>query len=157
MNRILFTDLLQPEVPALLRLLSGMTIDAANGGCWTCGLKTTHNGYVRLACGGRAVAGHRLAYEGLVGKIPPGLSLDHICRNRACFNPAHLEPVTTKENIQRGHAARGLKTHCIRGHEFTEANIYRRPSKPTERLCRACAKIHARTGDAKRRAKRQSK
>lgn len=62
---------------------------------------------------------HRLAYEWMVGPIPPGLTIDHLCYNRLCINPAHLEPVTSAENIRRAAARR---THCKRGHELTDAN-----------------------------------
>lgn len=77
---------------------------------------------------------HRVAYELEVGPIPDGLVIDHLCRNRTCVNPAHMEPVTFQENINRGIAS-PIKTHCIRGHEFTPENTRQTPSK---RTCRAC-------------------
>ncbi|TDD77726.1 HNH endonuclease [Actinomadura rubrisoli] len=81
---------------------------------------------------------HRFVYESLVGPIPEGLVLDHLCRVRACCNPAHLEPVTDRVNILRGAsitAANARKTHCDHGHEFTSQNTYRHRGR---RLCRAC-------------------
>jgi hypothetical protein len=92
---------------------------------------------------------HRVAYQMLVGPIPDGLELDHLCRNRCCVNPDHLEPVTRKENARRGvrwprHAHR---THCKHGHEFTPENT--RHGKDGVRYCRACARI----SNAKWRAK----
>lgn len=63
-------------------------------------------GYVQVRLDGRLVSAHREMYERIVGPIPPELQLDHLCRNRRCVNPGHLEPVTCKENIVRGHEAR---------------------------------------------------
>ena len=68
---------------------------------------------------------HRLAYELIVGPIPAGLTIDHLCRNQICCNPMHMEPVTNRENILRGDspsAKAARKTHCYRGHPFTPEN-----------------------------------
>ena len=84
---------------------------------------------------------HRIAYELLVGPIPDGLQLDHLCRVRNCVNPDHLEPVTARTNTRRGvgfAAQRAAQTHCKREHEFTEENTYIR--RNGTRLCRTCAK-----------------
>ena len=76
---------------------------------------------------------HRFAYQRVCGLIPEGLVLDHLCRNRACVNPSHLEPVTNRVNHQRGFLA--TRTHCVNGHEFSEENT--RKTK-VQRFCRAC-------------------
>ncbi len=84
---------------------------------------------------------HRVAYELLRGPIPRGLEIDHLCRVRRCVNPGHLEPVTHRENGLRGvgvAAKHARKTHCLHGHEFTEANTYRRPDRPWWRGCQTC-------------------
>ena len=84
---------------------------------------------------------HRVMYEAIKGKIPKGLVLDHLCRNRACVNVDHLEAVTDRVNLSRGFGASALnarKTHCKRGHEFTPENT--NPWRG-HRSCRLCHKI----------------
>lgn len=92
---------------------------------------------------------HRVVYELLVGPIPDGLQIDHLCRVRACVNPLHLEPVTPKVNVHRGltiTAANKNKTHCKNGHPFTHVNGQGR------RVCRMCMNEWANEYRAKRRA-----
>lgn len=106
--------------------------------CWLW-TASTDNGYGRFWVAGRLVLAHRFAYELLVGPIPEGLELDHLCRVRHCVNPAHMEPVTQRVNILRGvgfSAKNAAKTHCKRGHALDEANTYRRGDG--KRHCRAC-------------------
>jgi hypothetical protein len=96
-------------------------------GCWIWQRSINTSGYGqaydrRIKKGVRA---HRLSYEMFTGLIPEGLALDHLCRVRACINPAHLEPCTTKENVLRGisvAAENARKTSCMRGHPFTDGN-----------------------------------
>src|SRR5690606_14050374 len=104
---------------------------------WTGGLNP--GGYGRFSVGGRCVAAHRFAYEALVGPIPEGLVLDHLCRNRACVNPDHTEPVTDRVNTLRGFGPSALNaraTRCSEGHEFTDENTYLNQSG--SRVCLTC-------------------
>ena len=109
-------------------------------GCWLW-TGRTHDGYGYVSWAGRNRRVHRLMYELLVGPIPDGLHIDHLCRVRSCCNPKHLQPVTNAENLRRsplvgfnnGNAA---KSSCRNGHEFTAENTYQRPSGG--RTCRAC-------------------
>lgn len=64
---------------------------------------------------------HRYVYTQLVGPIPDGLQLDHLCRVPCCVNPDHLEPVTNRENVIRGIQARPRPTHCRTGHAYDGA------------------------------------
>jgi hypothetical protein len=107
-------------------------------GCWLW-QGSLRSGYGRFRGGaGPLVTAHRYAYRLLVGPIPEGLVLDHLCRNGACVNPAHLEPVTQRENLRRGtgfNATNAAKTHCPAGHPYSEANTYRWRDA---RICLAC-------------------
>lgn len=108
-------------------------------GCWEWQGFIQTNGYARFWLNGRTVFVHRFAYELEVSPIAERLQVDHLCRNRRCCNPAHLEAVTGRENNNRStspssHNAR--KTHCPAGHEYTEANTYR--DKKNRRTCITC-------------------
>ncbi len=110
-------------------------------GCWTW-TGANYIGYGQISEGGRdgrLLKAHRVAYELLVGPIPDGLDLDHLCRNPSCVNPAHLEPVTHRENLRRGMGLVGINaraTHCKNGHPFDEANTYH--PRRGGRDCRRC-------------------
>lgn len=96
----------------------------ATGDCWIWTGAHSANGYGRIWDGTRVVAAHRLVYENLVGPIPDGLEMDHLCRVPACVNPDHLEPVTAKENNRRGAGhPNGRKLRCIHGHLLSGENI----------------------------------
>ena len=128
--------------PPLERLLPKINFDGPDG-CWVVDSHKPGN-YVTLSLGSRAtkrgsVSAHRLVWEEFVGPIPDGMELDHVCRNRGCFNPDHLEPVTCRENLLRGEtlaAQNAAKTHCHKGHPFDERNTG--PTATGARRCRAC-------------------
>lgn len=110
--------------------------------CWLWVAGKDRRGYGRFAINRKPKLAHRVSYEFMTGKIPEGLVIDHLCRETSCVNPAHLEPVTVKENNRRGMAgevgaARQLaKTHCPKGHEYSEENTYHYPDN--RRKCRTC-------------------
>jgi hypothetical protein len=96
-------------------------------------------GYGRITRDGQRTGAHRASYELVRGPIPLGLTLDHLCRNRICVHPGHLEPVTIRENVLRGKtlpARNAAKTHCDHGHPFDDGNTYITPMG--KRQCRAC-------------------
>ena len=93
-----------------------------NTGCWLWDGHVGANGYGQIKGKLKVMGAHRFSYEGHIGQIPDGLDLDHLCRVRSCVNPAHLEPVTRKENARRG--LRGMKTHCPQGHPYSGENLY---------------------------------
>ena len=108
-------------------------------GCWEWTATVTPKGYGRLWIGGRKVLAHRYAYESEKGPVPNGLFIDHLCRNRRCVRPDHMEAVTSKENTRRG--LRGaLKTTCVHGHRRTDDNVYVHPTSKA-RECRTCRAI----------------
>ena len=105
--------------------------------------RATRNGYGvirgRVPDNEKLYLVHRLTYELIRGPIPEGLQIDHLCRVRACVNPNHMELVTQSENIRRGMAPSAInarKTHCYKGHPFSEENTYVSPKG--ERYCRTC-------------------
>lgn len=131
----------RPPKPVMERLLKRRVV--TREGCWeydkpsaTCG------GYQQVSVGtvdGKPLRkyAHRVAYEHLVGPIPSGMQIDHLCRNRGCFNPEHLEPVTPRENILRSVAH---ITHCPQGHEYTAQNTGYTGNR---RYCRECKRAKA--------------
>jgi len=113
------------------------------GSCWNWIGFIHPRGYGTCWNGARMAQAHRVVYEYIRGLIPPNITLDHLCRNRRCVNPDHLEPVTNKENILRGvglAAQNARKTHCKRGHLFDEQNTFLYRGKV--RVCRACHNLY---------------
>jgi hypothetical protein len=97
-----------------------------------------YQGYGRFGFGGKNAMAHRVAYEFDRGPIPAGQEIDHLCRNRACVNPLHLEVVEHRVNVMRSDsfaARKARQTHCDRGHEFTPENTYIDQGR---RRCRTC-------------------
>ena len=113
-------------------------VDKRDDGCWEWTAYRMKNGYGTLRVATKGWLAHRFAYQEFVGPIPDGLEIDHLCRNRACVNPDHLEAVDHRTNLMRGNtwaAANAKKTHCVNGHEFDEENTL---IVPLGRNCRAC-------------------
>lgn len=133
----------------LRRLFSKIHIDQATE-CWIW-IAFRYQGYGRTIWRGKVISVHRLMYAWLVAPIPVGFAarkiaqLDHLCKNRACCNPLHLELVSQKTNILRSSApsaSYAKRTHCPKGHEFTPENTYR--FKRGERICKVCQREHGR-------------
>jgi hypothetical protein len=123
-----------------------LTLTGPPFACWLYGGTLTPDGYGNSRFAGtneRYV--HRAAWELANGPIPAGMTIDHLCRVRSCYNPSHLEPVTKRENTLRGigpTAVHARQTHCIRGHEFTPENTA--TDHRGGRRCRACTALWAR-------------
>lgn len=123
--------------------LEGKYVVDESTGCWNWVGKLRADGY-GIICSSkvgsrrpRELRAHRVSFERHIGSIPEGLDLDHLCRNRRCVNPEHLEPVTRKENLRRGASEHsGGKTHCKHDHEFTPTNTY--VTSAGYRNCRTC-------------------
>jgi hypothetical protein len=134
-------------------------IQVSDSGCWLWTAYVMPNGYGTFRLprssygtfkdGKSMVLAHRFAYEALVGPIPDGASIDHLCRVRHCVNPEHLEPVTQRINVLRGEsgpAHNARKTHCKRGHELTPDNVAIRTLRDggPSRVCITCRRIYMR-------------
>lgn len=121
-------------------------------GCWLWMGIRINSGYGRIMSEGRHQLVHRVSYQLAVGSIPPDMVIDHLCRNRLCVNPQHLEPVTQHENNQRAipfmsaaakkrHKEAPPLTHCPSGHPYTPDNIYIVAGR---RRCKTCQKARTR-------------
>lgn len=137
--------------PATLeRFMAKVREDPATG-CWLWTACVNADGYGKFRHEGQSCLAHRVAYEHFVGPIPAGLHLDHVkargCTTTSCVAPAHLEPVTCRENLLRGDTlpARNLaKSHCPQNHPYDEVNTYvTRTGMRQCHTCRAAAKRRA--------------
>lgn len=113
--------------------------------CWNWKAAKNSFGYGGFSLNGKWKGSYRVSYEDKNGKIPEGLVIDHLCKNKSCVNPEHLEVVTQKQNIMRGTwfaSLNAVKTHCPKGHEFTPENTisYKRKTW-IQRQCRICHNI----------------
>jgi len=116
-------------------------------GCWVWNGNRNPDDYGRFWLDGKKILAHRFAYETLRAPIPPELELDHLCRDRGCVNPDHLEPVTHAENIRRGLTGKvnhrnARKTHCLRGHPFD--GVLNATNRGWTRFCWTCKRERAR-------------
>lgn len=137
---------MRPARPIPERMDAVTVVDESTG-CWLWTGTMNSYGYGILIAGSgskgtsKTLMAHRLSYERHVGPIPAGLDLDHLCRVRNCINPAHLEPVTRRENLLRGQtlpAANVAKTHCPQGHPYAGDNLGHWRGT---RVCRTCKRI----------------
>jgi len=137
-------------------------VDSVSDTCWHWLAQKNKNGYGKIRIGGRWFLAHRAAWILTYGDIDPALTLDHLCRNPACVNPAHLEQVPMRINTLRGigfAAQNARKTHCPQGHPYSETNTKltnkRRRGTLVARACRICQQARTRAwGQAYRRRMR---
>ena len=133
----------RPITDVRSHLLLYSTVDERNG-CWLWSRATAgQQGYGRIQLPGSVQKlAHVASYEVFVGPVPIGLELDHLCRQRSCIRPDHLEAVTHAENVRRGLAGdlRPPKTHCNYGHEMAGENLMMR--KRREKMGRSCRTCH---------------
>lgn len=131
----------------LARFMAKVTIDPATG-CWAWTAARGSNGYGKFGLDGTLRQAHRVAYTTFKGSIPAGLVLDHTCRNRACVNPSHLEPMSQRENLhalgsQALPALQVARTTCPRGHKLVGANRVPSELARDRRKCLACHRATA--------------
>lgn len=126
------------SVAPLAERIEALSMPEPNSGCWLWLGMIKRNGYgtlgVKSGRGWRTQHAHRVSYELACGPVPDGADLDHKCRNRACVNPGHLEPVTRSVNLRRSPVMNRQthKTHCPEGHPYSGTN------NRGQRICRVC-------------------
>jgi hypothetical protein len=115
-------------------------VEIADNGCWLWTGGCIPSGYAHFWLNGKTIKAYHFSLEYFRGQIiPDGLEPDHLCRNKSCVNPWHLELVTPQINSQRGGAGDNQlrKTHCPQGHPYDDENTYHRPDRP-QRNCKIC-------------------
>lgn len=136
------------------RFWAKIDTDGPNG-CWIWTGYVNPSGYGRGYYAKKARAVHRVTYEVMVGPIPDGLEIDHLCRVKVCCNPEHLEPVTRSVNQLR--IPERQKDFCSKGHALTEDNLYKRADRPTWRICHTCQREQQRASWHKRSPEQKRK
>ena len=152
---------LEPTPLLYLERIDALYTKPSENECWVWTGYLKPDGYGQAHAGSvngkkKTMGTHRAMYELYVGQIPLDLTIDHLCRNRACGNPKHLRILTISENCSdNGHVR---PTHCKRGHEFTVENTGYQKSKGGghKRFCRACQRERHRQSYAEAKAKKQA-
>ena len=127
------------------RFLEKIIIDQETGCCIWTGSHVGKVGYGYFWSKSGSCRAHKFCYESIIGPVPKGMELDHLCRNTLCVLPYHLEPVSHLENVRRGVSSETSgkyqkeKTHCVNGHEFNNKNTYY--PNPKHRQCRICKSV----------------
>jgi len=135
----------------LIRFQKYIELDLLEG-CWLWQGAINHDGYGLFWHEEKMRGAHRTAFEHWNGKVLEGLELDHLCRNRQCVNPDHLEIVTHKENVQRGRSFLGEKTHCPQGHPYSGENLVIRLNG--RRTCKICSLEQSRRNHIRERSQK---
>ncbi len=140
-----------PEIgPREIARLEKMIFPEPNTGCWLWAGAASSD-YAQFNVKGVQAVVHRVVYTWKVGRIAPGMTLDHLCRNKMCVNPDHLEEVSMGENLRRaGNSISALSanvTHCPKGHPYSGSNLYINPRG--DRECRTCRSIASKKYTAK--------
>lgn len=132
-------------------------VEVTDDGCWNWLMSMKPNGYGQWSgARNRGMSGlaHRAVYSIAIGPVAADLDIDHLCRNRRCVNPTHLEPVTRRENLLRSplfNQWRTHLTHCKHGHELAGDNLYLDP-RNGNRNCKTCRNIRSAEYKARKRA-----
>lgn len=129
-------------------------VEVSDSGCWEWTASLDTGGYAQLGRGGKNLRGHRVAFQAAGNTLVRGLVIDHLCRNRKCVNPDHLEQVSNQENLRRGEspsAENSRKTHCKNGHPLSGENLF--VARNSSRQCRICQRRRKRESHRRNREK----
>ena len=143
-----------PRIPAFVRFWNHVLLQPESG-CWLWIGTRTWNGYGRMSYRNRGFAAHRFVKIIQTGKpIPDNMEIDHLCRNRWCVNPEHLDIVTKRENMRRSPlvlaSLNEAKTHCPKGHPYSKTNTrWRMYKNGRQRVCRICDVLRSRAYKAR--------